>query len=150
MNENKDFQSFSELSMLADRLEDIAAKIRSLPSSKTSCDTTALSAPQRAKLHYRGRRQRDRLFGNPDLFGEPAWDMMVDLFCAADEGKSISVSSLCLASAVPMTTALRWITILENEGIILREADPNDARRFYLSLSDHARARMGLYFDQNF
>lgn len=49
---------------------------------------------------------------NADLFGEPAWDMIVDLFIAAEENKTVSVSSLCIDASVPMTTVLRWNNIL--------------------------------------
>ena len=54
----------------------------------------------------RWRRRRDQLFAG-DLFADPAWDMMLDLAAAGLEGVDVAVSSLCIASAVPATTALR-------------------------------------------
>jgi uncharacterized small protein (DUF1192 family) len=106
------------------------------------------NALDEAKRHYKARRARSNLFGVPDLFGEPAWDMLVDLFIAAEEGKRISVSSLCIASGVPMTTALRWISILEGRELVSRTADPFDARRFYISLSSETRAKIKAHFEK--
>ena len=60
-----------------------------------------------ARKAYALRRKRAALFGNPDLFGEPAWDILLDLYIAAGEGKPVSVSSACIGSAAPATTGLR-------------------------------------------
>ncbi len=81
------------------------------------------------------------------LFGEPAWDMLLDLYAPAYEGKNVCVSSLCLAAAVPSTTALRAIESLTGEGYISRCRDPADGRRIFLMLSDAARSGLDAYFD---
>ncbi|WP_240530230.1 MarR family transcriptional regulator [Novosphingobium sp. PC22D] len=101
-----------------------------------------------ARQTYADRRRRPKIFGNEDLFGEPAWDIVLDLFIAAKERRRVSVTSACIGSAVPSTTALRWITILEREGLLLREADPSDARRIYVKLSARGYAAMVDYFSQ--
>jgi hypothetical protein len=85
------------------------------------------------------RRQRDRLFGG-ELFADPAWDMMLDLLAARIERLKVAVSSLCIAAAVPPTTALRWIRTLTELGIFVRVADPTDGRRVFIELSDAAAA----------
>lgn len=93
----------------------------------------------------RARRVRDGIF--PDrLFADPAWDMLLDLYAAHLEERQVSVSSLCLAAAVPATTALRWIDNLEGEGLLLRRADPSDARRVHLALSPDCAERMARVF----
>lgn len=83
------------------------------------------------------RRDRDNVFGG-DLFGEPAWDMLLDLFIHQSQGKPVSVSSLCMGSAGPATTALRHIKILTDRGHLQRHPDPTDARRIWVSLSPAA------------
>ena len=103
----------------------------------------------RAKLVrrlIRKRRQRDQFFPS-DLFADPAWDMMLDLYAAHYERREISVSSLCIASAVPATTALRWIKSMVDDGRFVRVADPGDGRRIIVSLSDDTRCRLDEYFD---
>src|SRR3546814_12784439 len=70
-------------------------------------DAATLESAQVRDL-LRARRLRDD-FLPADLFADPAWDMLLDLLAARLEHGRVSVSSLCIASAVPPTTALRWI-----------------------------------------
>jgi len=82
----------------------------------------------------RARRMRAQFFAD-ELFADPAWDMLLDLFAAQLERRQVSVSSLCIAAAVPPTTALRWIGTLHEAGLFERQADPIDRRRAYIGLS---------------
>ncbi|MET0138277.1 MAG: hypothetical protein ABW192_07830, partial [Sphingobium sp.] len=91
------------------------------------------------------RRMRDRFLPG-DLFADPAWDMILDLMGARLDGKRVSVSSLCIAAAVPPTTALRWIAQLTERGICERRNDPDDARRVFISLSDEAADGLSRWF----
>ena len=99
-----------------------------------------------ARRTYRNRRGRSAVFGDESLFGEPAWDLMLDLFIAAKERKRVPVTSACIGAAVPTTTALRWLAVLEERGLVLREADPSDARRVFVRLSADAYGKMVAYF----
>jgi hypothetical protein len=99
-----------------------------------------------ARQNYEDRRRRTKIFRSDDLFGEPAWDILLDLFIAVKERRRVSVTSACIGSAVPSTTALRWIAILEKQGLLVREADPGDARRVYVKLSARGYAAMLEYF----
>ena len=92
------------------------------------------------------RRKRERQFPSY-LLADPGWDMLLDLYAAHYEGQKVPVSSLCIAAAVPATTALRWIKTLEEEGHLVRSQDPHDRRRIFLAMSDTARAKMDEYFD---
>jgi hypothetical protein len=87
------------------------------------------------------RRQRERIWLG-GLFSEPAWDMMLDLYVAWMTRTQVSVSSLCIASAAPTTTALRYIAALEREGIVERSSDEADRRRQFIELSAKARTEM--------
>lgn len=103
---------------------------------------------EHAKAHYRDRRRRATVFADPTLFGEPAWDILLDLFIAAKERKRLPVTSACIGSAVPATTALRWLTVLEEKGLIVRENDANDARRVFVRLSTDGYEKMVAYFSE--
>lgn len=92
----------------------------------------------------RARRLRDRFFEG-GLFEDPAWDMLLDLLAAHLERAQVSVSSLCIAAAVPPTTALRWISKLTDAGLLEREADPFDKRRAFLKMSAHGAQAMYRY-----
>jgi DNA-binding MarR family transcriptional regulator len=91
------------------------------------------------------RRLRDKHF-DASLFADPAWDILLDLYAAKLEGRTVSVSSLCIAAAVPPTTALRWITTMTEHGALIREQDPNDARRVFIELSEESETRLRAYF----
>jgi hypothetical protein len=92
----------------------------------------------------RVRRLRDHFFKG-DLFADPAWDMLLDLMAARAERRRVAVSSLCIAAAVPPTTALRWIKGLCDQGLFVRVADPEDGRRVFIELSGETAARMEAY-----
>jgi len=92
----------------------------------------------------RARRLRDQFFRG-GLFADPAWDMLLDLMAARLEGNRVAVSSLCIAAAVPATTALRWIKALTDRGLFIRSADPQDGRRVYIELSDDAARALTAY-----
>jgi hypothetical protein len=93
----------------------------------------------------RARRLRNRPFPEV-LFEDPAWDMLLDLYAAHLERAQVSVSSLCIAAAVPPSTALRWIGRMTEDGLFVREPDPFDRRRAFMALSDAALDRMNRYF----
>lgn len=92
------------------------------------------------------RRNREQFFDG-ELFADPAWDILLELYAAELGQQRVSVGSLCLGAAVPATTALRWISTLENKGLIKRTADPMDGRRFHLSLSCSGLDAMASYFE---
>ena len=99
-----------------------------------------------ARQVYDKRRRRTALFGNAELFGEPAWDILLDLYIAHAEGKPVSVSSACIGSAAPPTTGLRWLGVLAENELVLREHDPEDQRRVLVRLTDRGIAAMDKYF----
>ncbi len=98
----------------------------------------------RAAQDYANRRAR-RQFFPAELFGEPAWDLLLDLFQARLEGKRISVTSACIGADVPLTTALRWIGVLEAEGLVERSRNLNDHRSTWGGLTDRATRAMTEY-----
>ncbi len=141
-----------ELMAIAMRLRDAAEHGKTTPPAPTmpsarplrpSGDHLAL-----ARKAYSLRRKRASLFGNPDLFGEPAWDILLDLFIAQGEGKQVSVSSACIGSASPPTTGLRWLGVLADAGLIVRENDPADHRRVLVRLTPAGTAAMERFFDE--
>lgn len=100
-----------------------------------------------AREKIRERRWREQFLA-ADLFADPAWDMLLDLYAAFYERRQVSVSSLCIAAAVPATTALRWIKSMTDEGLFERSVDPDDARRVFIGISEKGRIAMDGYFDK--
>jgi len=100
-----------------------------------------------AKALYLDRRERARLFDNA-LFGEPAWDILLDLR-ARYEGKDMPSSlSICAGADSPSSTGLRYIRALEKAGLVERLDDPGDGRRRVARLSEKGMRLIDRYIDQ--
>jgi len=105
----------------------------------------ALPDPRLVRRIIRQRQLRARYF-DPALFADPAWDILLDLAAARAEHKRVSVTSLCIASGVPPTTALRWIGQLTAAGLLERVEDSSDRRRAFIALSDATADAVARYF----
>ncbi|MGQ2933511.1 MAG: MarR family transcriptional regulator [Sphingopyxis sp.] len=122
---------------------DFAAMPRSFIPEERTLDRQRAKAVRRM---LRQRRMREQYFP-ADLFADPAWDMLLDLYAARLERQPVSVSSLCIAAAVPATTALRWIKTMTDAGLFLREDDPHDGRRIFIALAEGAADALARYFE---
>jgi len=158
----------SDLKPFADQLMAIAQQLRSgdfptaptkpesLPipasaESSTSMPSSAKSDQRRvyarlARKEYATRRERESIFNQAELFGEPAWDILLDLYVAYVDDKAVSVSSACIGSASPPTTGLRWLGVLAENEMIIREPDPVDQRRVLVRLTERSIEVMDRYF----
>lgn len=115
------------------------------PAAFVASGQTQLPDPRMVRQVIANRQARMRFF-DAELFGDPAWDMLLDLTAAHGEGAQVSVTSLCIAAAVPATTALCWLTQMVESGIFVRVPDPADKRRAFIALSDRSLTAMAGYF----
>ena len=121
-----------------------AAPMASYP--QVAGDEASLARRQRlaltlAREFYSGRRRRARYL-SADLFGEPTWDILLDLYVASRENRRVPTTSACIGAHVPPTTALRWLRILEMRGMVEREEDGRDGRRTFVKLSPRGHGVM--------
>jgi hypothetical protein len=86
---------------------------------------TAVIQARRLRAHYFD----EELFADPEL-------------CQ----RRIATSSLCVAAAVPATTALRWIKAMTEKGLFVRHDDPFDGRRVYIELAPEVSEALRRYF----
>jgi len=130
----------------ATSLSDFKRDYRGNETSATGIAGAApLPDPRLVRQVIANRQARARFF-DAELFGDPAWDMLLDLTAAHGEGARVSVTSLCIAAGVPATTALRWLTQMVESGIFVRLPDPADRRRAFIALSERSLAAMSGYF----
>jgi hypothetical protein len=137
------------------RLEAIIAFVRTRRNAAPGATRAALTYPGAggpvavAAGIYAARRRREHYFeALAPAFGEPIWDLLLDLFVARCEGRRVSVSSACIAASVPATTALRWLAFMEEQGLLVRESDPADGRRAFVRLADDACRSMERYMTE--
>ncbi len=146
----------ARLRQLSDEVSRIAAALARL-STGPAASARAVESELRAdapevpveaiRAVIRARRLRSRYFAE-ELFADPAWDMLLDLLQAESSNLRVPVSSLCIAAAVPATTALRWLKTMVQEGIFVRRADPHDGRRVFVELAPHTSLTLRRYFGE--
>jgi DNA-binding MarR family transcriptional regulator len=118
----------------ADAIRELSEQVSAIQSRMD--DLSRPDAAVHVRRMYQSRRARDSVFGtHAGLFGEPAWDILLDLYDYRERRQQISVGSACLASGVPHTTALRTINCLVEHGLIDKLPDRLDRRRSNLELT---------------
>lgn len=93
------------------------------------------------------RRLREKVLP-ADLFGEPAWDMLLDLAAHHELREPVPVSSLCYGACVPPTTALRYVGTLTSSGLAQSHYCPRDGRRRLITLSESGAVGMARFFER--
>ena len=147
--------SAARLRQLSDEVSRIAATLARLsvgPDAPAAMPEPARGDAPNVSLDtirqvIRARRLRARFF-DEEMFADPAWDMLLDLLQAEIAQHRVPVSSLCIAAAVPATTALRWIKTMTDAGLFQRRADPHDGRRVFVELAAPASDAMRRYFGE--
>jgi hypothetical protein len=89
-------------------------------------------------------RQRVGIHIGFELCPVPAWDMLLDLYIAHHEGRSVQIWSLCVASNIPTSTAHRKIGEMVDAGILMRG---QAGGRVMVSLSPAYREKIDGLFD---
>ncbi len=92
------------------------------------------------------RRRRSKHFPE-SIFGEPAWDVLLDLYLAKAASRALSISDLAVGAAVPPSTVSRWILLLEDRALVERAGDHDDARRTLVTLTEKGRTAVEAIFD---
>lgn len=107
-------------------------------------EATALETAERA---FSERRQRGAHFENNQIFGEPAWDILLDLYIHQARNELVSMKSAIVGSGASMSTAVRWLEVLDKEGLIFFEYDPSDAMRGLLRLTPEGYESITRYLE---
>jgi hypothetical protein len=95
--------------------------------------STGFTLGLRHLLKLRAARRRTLLEG---LFDWPAWDMLLDLAAVRADDSHVSVSSVCVSSGAPQSTALRKLAALERAEFVQRYDHGTDGRRVHVRLTD--------------
>lgn len=106
-------------------------------------------AYEHARRTIRRRLLRRQLIGSEELFGEPAWEILLDVFVHEYEGKPLAITSTCATAGIPMSSGLRLIQKLCDADILRRIPDTFDGRRCFVRLQPAAYDRMRAYFSES-
>lgn len=91
----------------------------------------------------RRRRRKDEF--DPGMFGEPAWDMLLDLYVRETSGASATMKQLEAGSGVTSSTAVRWFQYLESDGLVTRHGPPPAGGTVFVELTDRGRQALDRY-----
>lgn len=83
-----------------------------------------------------------------ELLSDPAWGMLLELLQAEIQGRRASLPSLCKVSAVPASTAARWLKALERQALVIRWADPLRPNDEIVELSLKGSSALRRYFHE--
>lgn len=137
----------SSLVKLADMLDDKSepAGVRSnyhYPTEAGKIERKSLHLAQVAVGMRAVARRRCRHLAS-EWFGEPAWEMLLELFIQFAAGARVSTKSLVIASGAPCTTALRIMDRLEAASLIERSPSQMDKRVTLVSLTREGVVAVG-------
>lgn len=131
----------TDLAAKLDAMQDLLNEVREASGGDAfghvdvSASSRQMEALEIARKAYNDRRGRCNFFDSKNLFGEPAWDILLDLFIRQASSERVLVKSACIGAAAPATTALRWINALEEQGLLTVTIDPDDRRSKLVSLT---------------
>ena len=106
--------------------------------------TNRQSLLSRARIVIASRRAREQYFDR-DLFGEPAWDVLLALYVTADSGSRFTTSKLAEFIGAPLSTVIRWVKTLEQQSLVERVDHPTDRRIMFVNLLDKGRKALDAY-----
>jgi hypothetical protein len=118
-----------------------------LPQAKAdfmNCDQWRKEAQELVASILQIRRHRAEVFGS-DLFSDPAWDILLELFAAELAKRRVTLRDLCAIG--PQSTIARWVAALEQKGLIVCEVNPLHPDQFWIELSTNCAAKMAAFLN---
>jgi DNA-binding MarR family transcriptional regulator len=115
----RDREEYERLAAALARVRSVAAQgrgeiVATVPTGPEEPDDV-----ERARALLAHRRLRDAEAGPlADLFGEPGWDILLTLFIALEEGRTMRSAEIAAAIAVRPPVLRRWLTVLEARGLV--------------------------------
>lgn len=87
------------------------------------------------------RRARTAVFGE-NLFSDPAWDILLELYAARLGERNMLLPELARATDTPLSTTRRWISALEARGLVKVTSGVTDAASDQVDLTPEAASKL--------
>ena len=102
-----------------------------------SKDTNPDDLIGRAEKYLNWGRLKSRILDSGNgLFANSCWNMCLDIFICDLKDQRITVSSIAHSSGIPMTTAMRYINVMVEQGLLKKTPNSADNRMIFVSVSD--------------
>ena len=129
--------AFEQASEIYEGLQTVQEKVTNIIAlADLQFDTQQTSCVRTAERLLEERRWRLRFL--PKDINEAMWDILLELYIGRQKDRPTSTWSLCIASGVAVSTALRYVNSLVDKGYVSRRGDARDRRRTLLELTDSA------------
>jgi DNA-binding MarR family transcriptional regulator len=102
---------------------------------------TDIIAEDDIRAILRLRRARNSAFGE-DLFSDPAWDILLQLYGLRLASARICLSELSLEVGVPESVTARWVAALEKRGLVVCRTERQRPMGLRIGLSSKGAAAM--------
>ena len=110
---------------------------KSLPATS---EEREFSAYQIAKKLSGARETRQLELTVANIFNDPFWDILVDLYIGKNEAREMSFKNYPISSSSRPSTAARYLKILESEGLINQHRDETDSGKTYIDLTNKGQS----------
>lgn len=123
-----------------------AAAQTALPNSKDTPlrPSDVLVAMARSDLSARQRKRK--IFFESEMFGEPAFEILIHAYIAEVERSSVSTTDLCSSASLPISIGVRYISILEQQGLLRRHPSMTDFRITNVSITRLGISKINEYY----
>lgn len=81
-----------------------------------------------------------------ELFAEPAWDILLELYAFELVGRSVTERELAERIPVPSTVSIRWLKVLDGHHLVARKVDVVDRTQVRIELTSKALNALDSYF----
>ena len=97
----------------------------------------------RAEKYLNWGRLKSRILDSGNgLFANSCWNMCLDIFICDLKDQRITVSSIAHSSGIPMTTAMSYINVMVEQGLLHKTPNSVDNRMIYVSVSENCSEKI--------
>jgi len=129
-----------------DRLERKIADSRNLSGQETGIKDDkpdSIDLIERAEKFLEwGRLKSGTLDAGNGLFTDSCWNMCLDIFLCGLKDQQVTVSAIAHSSGIPMTTAMRYINVMVEQGLLQKSSNPADHRMVFVAVSENCRTKI--------
>lgn len=125
-----------------------SGNVRSLPPQNNLAPRPGLSKISQHQDILReeaARRAMRAKFLPAEITRGVIWEIITDVYLANISGERISLSCIAMDSLAPRSTIMRQVNILVLKGYLIKDPDPEDRRRFWVSTSAAVRDGISAY-----
>ncbi len=135
---DRDREDYERLAAALDRVRAVAARGRGEIVAPVPAGPEEPDDVDRARVLLAQRRARDAAAGAlADMFGEPGWDILLNLFVAFEEGRAMDAATIAIAIGLRPAVLTRWLAVLTERGLI-RSVAPQPGSAMTLTIEGTA------------